>query len=99
MTLVDLHPPGAFDPDGLHNVIWKELAQPPTTFDPDHPLAVVSYAAGEPIKAYIEPLAVGDALPQASLFLTPRQHVLLPLERSYRRAFQRLPRHLQCALE
>ena len=25
VVLIDLHPPGRFDPDGLHNLIWAEL--------------------------------------------------------------------------
>jgi len=99
VVVVDLHPPGAFDADGLHNVIWRELGQTSTTFDPARPLQVVSYVSGGKVKAYIEPLSVGDALPPIPLFLTVEQHVPLPLEKSYRTAFSRLPAHLRRTLE
>jgi hypothetical protein len=99
VVVVDLFPPGSLDPDGLHNVIWRELGQGPTAFDPARPLQVVSYASGRSIRAYIEPLAVGEELPAIPLFLTLGRHVPLPLETSYRTAFARLPLHLRRQLE
>jgi hypothetical protein len=99
VALVDLHPPGPFDPNGLHNVVWQELGQKPTEFFPDRPLAVVSYAASKDVKAYIEPLAVGDTLPSIPLFLSARERVSLPLESSYRKAVAKLPAHLRRVLE
>ena len=99
VVLVDLHPPGPFDGDGLHNVVWRELGQKPTEFFSDRPLALVSYAASKDIKAYIEPRAVGDALPSIPLFLSAHVRVPLPLESSYRKAFEKLPAHLRQVLE
>jgi hypothetical protein len=98
VVLVDLQRPGTFDPDGLHNAVWRELGQEPTPFDPGRPLTVVSYAAGRRVKAYVEPLAVGDELPEIPLFLTLDRHVRLPLATSYRTAFARLPEHLRSKL-
>lgn len=98
VVVVGLHPPGSFDPDGLHNVIWRELGQAPTTFDPARPLAVVSYVSDGGLKAYMEPLAVGEALPEIPLFLSPDRHVALPLEASYSAAFAAMPAHLRSVL-
>ena len=47
------------------------------------PLTLVSYRASPPITAHIEPLAVGDSLPDAPLYLTSERHVMVPLEKTY----------------
>jgi hypothetical protein len=99
VVLIDLHPPGPFDADGIHNVVWRELEQEPTEFFPDRPLTVVSYLAAADLKAYIEPLGVGDPLPPMPLFLSKGVRVSLPLESSYGVAFGKLPAHLQEQLE
>ena len=99
VVLVDLHPPGPFDPAGLHNVVWRELGQESTTFFEDRPLAVVSYRAAHDVKAFIEPCAVGEALPAVPLFLSARMRVPLPLASSYGRAFAKVPAHIREVLE
>ncbi|MBI4603342.1 MAG: DUF4058 family protein [Planctomycetes bacterium] len=99
LVLIDLHPPGAFDADGLHNVIWRELGQEPTAFYPERPLAFVSYVAAHDVKAYIEPRSVGEQLPAVPLFLSVRKRVSLPLESSYRKAFAKVPAHLREVLQ
>ena len=38
---------------------------------PDKPLTLAAYAAGPEIVAYIEPVAVGDVLPDRPVFLPP----------------------------
>ncbi len=92
VVLVDLFPPTERDPDGIHRVIWSELTSEPFAARPaDKPLAVASYDAGEPLTAYVEPLAVGDALPDAPLFLEPGYFVDLPLEATYQRSWAVLP--------
>ena len=88
--VIDLFPPGSFDHGGLHAIIAEdrlEIAEP-TACDP--PLAVVSYDAGEPLTSYLEPLAVGDALPDAPLFLDAGYYVSLPLEATYQSAWDNL---------
>lgn len=97
VALVDLHPPGSFDPEGMHNVIWTKLGEERTPFDTRRPLEVVSYVAGDGVKAYIEPRAVGEQLPDIPLFLAPGRHVPLPLTESYDAAFARLPHHVRQA--
>ena len=45
--------------------------------------ANVAYQAGDGFTAHIEPVGVGDALPDMPLFLTPNEHILVPLESTY----------------
>jgi hypothetical protein len=43
-------------------------------------------------RGHIEPLAVGDSLPDMPLFLEPDLHVEVPLEPTYMRAWEAVPR-------
>lgn len=91
VVFVDMFPPGSFDRAGLHGIIagnWLEFAEPVPGNDP--PLAVVSYDAGEPLTSYLEPLAVGDGLPDAPVFLKAGYYVPLPLEVTYQAAWDNL---------
>jgi hypothetical protein len=47
----------------------------------------------------VQPVAVGDRLPDMPLFLEPGAHVLLPLNVTYERAFAALPRRWRRVLE
>jgi hypothetical protein len=47
-------------------------------------LTLAAYDAGPPPVAYVEPIAVGEALPEMPIFLKPDFYVLAPLEESYR---------------
>ena len=40
--------------------------------------------AGPPLVAYVEPIAVGETLPDMPIFLKPEFHVQAPLEETYR---------------
>jgi len=99
VALVDLHPPGPYDPEGLHKVIWRELGQQPTAFIEDRPLTIVSYRALRDVKAYIEPRSVGEELPAMPLFLNGAARVSFPLASSYAKAFAKVPAHLREVLE
>ena len=75
-------------PGRIHAAIWAEVEEgsdfrPPS----DKPLTVVSYEAAATVTAYIEPVAVGDVLPDMPLFLEPGLHVAVPLETTYEAAF------------
>jgi hypothetical protein len=95
VVLIDLHGPGSFDPQGIHNLVWAELGQEPVDFTEERSLQVVSYRSHGSISSYIEPLRVGDRLPDSPLFLTPSYFVRLPLEATYQAAFDALPDHLR----
>jgi hypothetical protein len=99
LLIVDLFPPGRRDPQGIHKVIWDELHEEPFELPPDQPLTVASYAAGAEIVAYVEPVAVGEPLPDAALFLTWDRHVPCPLEATYQTAWEQFPAPLRGPLE
>jgi hypothetical protein len=42
VVLIDLHFPGGLDSQGVHNLVWTRLGEPPMPFSPDRPLQVVS---------------------------------------------------------
>ena len=72
LLVIDLFPPSKRDPAGIHQVIWKELTDAPLGERPaDKPLTVVGYDAGDDLTAYVDPVAVGDRLPDGPLFLSP----------------------------
>lgn len=91
LLVLDLHAPTARDPRGIHAALQEELTG--TEFVPpgDKPLTLASYEAVAPPNAYIEPVAVGDVLPDMPLFLVPGGHVLIPLERTYLAAWEGVP--------
>lgn len=92
LVIVDLFPPTPPDPKGIHQAIWNELTTEPFEARPaDKPLTVASYDVGEELTAYVEPLAVGDELPEAPLFLEPGIYVPMPLEATYQRSWDVLP--------
>ena len=57
----------------------------------DKPLTCVAYVGGGGPEAFIEPVAVGDALPEMPLFLTPEVYVSVPLEVTYQSAWGAMP--------
>ena len=43
----------------------------------------IGYAPSSITEAFIETIAVGEALPDMPLFLEPEAHILIPLEMTY----------------
>jgi hypothetical protein len=99
LLIVDLFPPSRRDPQGIHKVIWDRLREEPFELPPDKPLTLVSYAVGTEMVAYIEPIAVGDPLPDMPVFLTADRYVPCPLESSYQTAWEQFPAPLKGPLE
>lgn len=99
LLIVDLFPPGSRDPQGIHKVIWDRLRDEPFTLPPDKPLTVAAYAVGTETVAYVEPMAVGDGLPEMPLFLTADRYVPCPLEATYQMAWSQFPAPLKGPLE
>lgn len=89
--VIDLLPPTPRDPRGLHAAIWEAYAaaeSPPLA----KPLTVAAYVAGDPWRAFVQSVAVGDRLPDMPLFLEPDRYVPAPLEEIYMAAFTGFPR-------
>jgi len=62
-------------------------------------VTLTAYESGLTVRAYVEPMAVGDALGDMPLFLEPGAHVLVPLESTYQSAFAARPRRWRVVLE
>lgn len=99
LLILDLFPPGRHDPQGIHAATWSEISDDTFQLPPDKPLTLAAYAVGEVRTAYIEPVAVGDTLPEMPLFLEPDLYVPVPLEATYRAAFGAVPRRWRDELE
>jgi hypothetical protein len=95
LLVIDLLPPGKFDPQGIHGAIWSELGDSSFELPQDKRLTMVAYSAASPQKAYIEPMEVGDTLTPMPLYLEPPAYALVPLEETYQVAFSAVPDHLQ----
>ena len=99
LLIIDLFPPGSFDPRGIHGAIWEaigeKLYQPPS----QKPLTLAAYVAEQLPQAYVQPLAVGDALIEMPLFLEYDRYVPMPLEPNYSRAYRGVPAVLKDILE
>lgn len=95
VLIVDLFPPNKRDPQGIHQVVWDEIKDEPFELPPDKPLTLVSYSAGVPKRAYVEPVAVGDPLPSMPVFLDSATYVLAPLEATYLATWDTCPEPLR----
>jgi hypothetical protein len=99
VLIVDLFPPGPNDPRGIHNAVWDALEAEDLELPADRPLVAASYDSGPLPTTYIEPMAVGDALPEMPIFLEPYSYVPAPLEAGYQAAWDTFPAALRGRLE
>lgn len=76
LLIVDPFPPNPCNPNGAHAAIWDELTDNNDFRMPaDKPLTIVAYECDDETSAYIEPIAVGDAVPSMPLFIEPKKFV------------------------
>jgi hypothetical protein len=99
LLILDLHPPGRRDPDGIHGEIWQEIAGQEYSAPPGKLLTLASNETGNALRASVVHAAVGDALPDMPLFLEPQKAVTVPLEATYNAAFAEVPRRWRQVLE
>jgi hypothetical protein len=99
VLLVDLFPPTPRDPFGMHKVIWDEIEEEDFTFPAGKDRILASYETGGVRAAYVEPVGLGDALPDMPLFLTNDLHVLVPLEPTYQATWDASPEEMRRAVE
>jgi hypothetical protein len=98
LLLLDILPPGPFDPAGMHGAVWQRLGSiylPPA----GKPLTLAAYAASGSVTCYVEPTAVGAALIPMPLFLDPGHYVNVPLEPTYMAAYEGVPRRWKRVIE
>lgn len=99
LMLVDLFPPGKYDPCGMHGALWQRLGDAAEEVLQDEPLTLSSYVADSPITAYLERTAPGRILPEMPLFLDPDHYVNVPLEATYQSTWRGTPEPWRQLLE
>lgn len=99
VLVLDLLPNRRRDPNGVHPLIWSRFKKAPFALPPDRPLTLAGYAAGPTPRSYVEPVAVGDRLPDMPLFVTPDVSVDVPLEATYQAAWDMFPADAREELE
>ena len=99
LLVIDLFPPIRRDPQGIHKAIWDEFEEDDFELPADKPLVLAAYDAGPPQTGYVEPVAVGDSLPDMPLFLRPEFYVPTPLETTYQTSWDAFPTVLKRLLE
>jgi hypothetical protein len=99
LLIIDLFPPTRRDPRGLHKLIWDRIEEAPFEPPPDKPLTLAAYTGGTIVRAFVEPVAVGDTLPDMPIFLDPDHYVPCPLEATYQESWRGFPRALKGDLE
>jgi hypothetical protein len=99
LLVIDLFPPGPRNPLGIHKAIWDEFLEEDLELPADQRLTLASYDAGPPRVAYVEFVAVGDALPNMPLFLKSEVYVPAPLEATYQATWELFPTALKGLLQ
>jgi hypothetical protein len=101
VLLVDLFPPGSFDPHGMHDVICELMEDEHEPYDlpAEEPFTLASYVADRPVEIYLEHLAPGASLPDMPLFIDPERYVATPLESTYAAAYRGMPAFWRDVLE
>lgn len=84
------------DPQGIHKAISDEIDEEPFELPDEKPLTLAAYVAGDllsdrEITAYVEPLDVGEILPDIPAWLDFSGYVPVPLEATYQAAWKTCP--------
>lgn len=99
VLIVDLFPPTSRDPQGIHKAIWDEIVEEPFELPFDKPLTLVAYVARTVKTAYVEPVSVGDPLPDMPAYLNDDSYVPIPLEATYQATWESCPKDMRVVVE
>lgn len=99
VLVVDLFPPSRRDPHGIHKLIWDEIEEEDFTFPPGKDRILASYQTGRERAAYVEPIGVGDVMPDMPLFLASELNIKVPLELAYQATWEATPEAVRTAVE
>jgi Protein of unknown function (DUF4058) len=104
LLVIDILPPTARDPQGMHKAIWDEIDDEPFELPPGKPLTLAAYVAGDlltgsEMTAYVELIGVGDPLPDMPAYLDRGAYVPVPLEATYQAAWATCPADLRELVE
>ena len=100
LLVLDLQPTTPRDPNGIHGAIWEYISgETDYRAPPAKPLTLVAYEVADATLAYVVPVAVGDTLRDMPLFLKIDGQIPAPLEHTYMRAFEFMPRRWRTVLD
>jgi hypothetical protein len=95
LLVVDLFPPTSRDPNGIHGAIWGQLSDERFELPNAKPLTLAAYVAGVTKTAYVDPVAVGDALTEMPVFLDEKTYARTPLEETYATTWNACPKEFR----
>jgi hypothetical protein len=99
LLVIDLLPPGLWDPQGVNAAIWDAFGGEGFQTAAGKPLTLGAYLADPDPEAFVQPLAVGDPLPPMPRFLDVDHYVNVPLESTYAGAYSGVPAVLRDVVE
>jgi hypothetical protein len=104
LLVIDILPPTPRDPQGMHKAVWDEFEDAPFELPPGKPMTLAAYVAGDLLTgrettAYVEPIGVGDPLPDMPAYLDAGGYVPVPLESTYQAAWETCPADLRELVE
>jgi hypothetical protein len=95
LLLVDVHPPGPRDPNGIHGALLNEIGTEEYVLGSERPLTVVAYIGGAVVHGFVAHFVVGEPIREMPLFLTREHYVRVPLEAAYMAAWEDVPPQYQ----
>lgn len=99
LLLVDVHPPGPRDPNGIHGALLNEIGTEEYQLGRERPLTAVAYFSGiDLVDAHVNHFSVGDAIPEMPLFLNRENVIRVPLQAAYTAAWEDVPPQYQQVL-
>jgi Protein of unknown function (DUF4058) len=99
LLILDLIAPTRRDPNGIHGAIWEALTDEEYKAPSGKPLTLAAYEAEMGVRAFVEPVAVGDTLPEMPLFLKAGEHVPVAVELTYESAWEAVPLRWRTVVE
>ncbi|MEX2170386.1 MAG: DUF4058 family protein [Pirellulales bacterium] len=99
LLVIDLLPPGPYDPQGIHAAFWHFGQGAQFKLPSDKRRTLVAYEASPRPRAYVEPIGLDQILPPMPLFLEPGWYVNVPLEPSYAEAYAAVPERWRSVIE
>src|SRR5438445_7094498 len=60
LLLVDVHPPGPRDPNGIHGAVLREIGTEEYVLGSERPLTAAAYIGGTVVEAFVAHFAVGE---------------------------------------
>ena len=99
LLIIDILPPGKHDPHGMHAALWDYRYSESHGVTTEEPLGLSSYRVDDVPRAYFEPIAVGQPLPDMPVFITPLHYVNVPLEQTYTQAYGNVPERWRRVIE